>query len=91
MDIHMVKTIRVSEEFHRWLASHKGDDETMSETLRRLTHTSPPAEPIITDEQATEMRDAIETLRESDRNRHSQVAEHFGESGVDHRDDSRCE
>lgn len=84
----MVKTIRVSEEYHRWLASHKGADETMGETLRRLTHTPPPAEPIITDEQATEMRDAIEKLRESDRNRLSRVAERFEESSIDHRDDS---
>ncbi|RRJ32682.1 hypothetical protein [Halocatena pleomorpha] len=73
----MVKTIRVPEEYHRWLASHKRDDETMGETLRRLTHTPPPAEPIISDKQATETRDAIEKLRKSDRNRLTRVAERF--------------
>ena len=80
----MVKTIRVSEEYHQWISSHKRPGETMGETLRRLTHTPPPAEPVITDEQATEMRDAIETLRESDRNRLSRVAENLQGTDIDH-------
>lgn len=80
----MVKTIRVSEEYHQWLSSHKRSDETMGETLRRLTHTPPPAEPVITDDQATEMRDAIETMRENDRNRLARVAESFQETDIDH-------
>jgi negative regulator of replication initiation len=79
----MTKTIRVSEEYHQWLSSHKRADETMGDTLRRLTHTPPPTEPIITDEQATEMRDAIETVRESDRNRLSRVAESLRETTLD--------
>jgi hypothetical protein len=80
----MVKPVRVSENYHRWLSSHKRPDETMGETLRRLTHTPPPTEPVISDDQATEMRDAIETLRESDRNRLSRIAENLRETDIDH-------
>lgn len=76
----MVKTIRVSEDYHTWLSSHKRPDETMGETLRRLTHAPPPAEPVITDEQAEEMQEAIDSLRERDRNRLSQTAETLEES-----------
>lgn len=32
----MVKTIRVTEEFHAWIAAHNPEGETMEETLRRL-------------------------------------------------------
>lgn len=32
----MVKTIRVTEEFHGWIAAHNAGEETMEETLRRL-------------------------------------------------------
>lgn len=80
----MVKTIRVSEDYHQWLSSHKRPDETMGETLRRLTHTPPPAEPVISDDQAAEMQEAIETLRERDRNRLSRVAENLQEPDIDH-------
>jgi negative regulator of replication initiation len=79
-----MKTIRVSEEYHQWLSSHKRPDKTMEETLRRLTHTPPSAEPTITDEQATEMGDAIETLRERDHNRLSRVTENLQGTDIDH-------
>ena len=32
-----VETIRVSEEYHEWLAAHRQDGETIAETLRRMT------------------------------------------------------
>jgi predicted CopG family antitoxin len=79
----MVKTIRVSEDYHTWLSSHKRPDETMGETIRRLTHAPPPAEPILTDDQAEEMQEAISRLRESDRNRRSRVAETLEEADID--------
>lgn len=40
----MVKTIRISEEFHDWLKVHSRDDETVEETLRRLTRGPHPEE-----------------------------------------------
>ena len=40
----MVKTIRVSEEYHEWLSAHKKDDETMEETLRRMTRGPHPSD-----------------------------------------------
>jgi len=33
----MVKTIRISEDYHEWLTAHNEPDETMEETLRRMT------------------------------------------------------
>lgn len=55
----------------------------MGETVRRLTHAPPPAEPVITDEQAAEMEAAIDKLREGDRERLSRVAETFAETDIE--------
>ena len=79
----MVKTIRVSEDYHTWLSSHKRPDETMGETIRRLTHAPPPVEAILTDDQAEDMQETISRLRESDRTRLSRVAESLEEADID--------
>lgn len=67
----MVKTIRVSEEYHEWLTAHKRDDETMEETLRRMTRGPHPNDVagLLTEEDAEEAKEAVDHLREHDRDR----------------------
>lgn len=73
------KTIRVSEEFHRVIAAHKREDETMEETLRRLIGGPDPDDVagILSKESADTMRAAID--RTSDRAKESSrgTAERF--------------
>lgn len=67
----MVKTIRVSEEYHEWLNAHKKDDETMEETLRRMTRGPHPDDVagLLTENEAEDAREAVERLRGRDRDR----------------------
>lgn len=67
----MVKTIRVSEEYHEWLAAHKRDDETMEETLRRMTRGPHPGDVagLLSEADAEEAKEAVERLRNRDRDR----------------------
>lgn len=67
----MVKTIRVSEEYHEWLRAHKQEDETMEETLRRMTRGPHPRDVagLLTEREAEEAREAVERLRGRDRDR----------------------
>lgn len=67
----MVKTIRVSEEYHEWLSAHKEDGETMEETLRRMTRGPHPSDVagLLTEEEAEDAKDAVEHLRGGDRDR----------------------
>lgn len=67
----MVKTIRVSEEYHEWLNAHKRDDETMEETLRRMTRGPHPDDVagLLSEEEADEAKEAVERLRGRDRDR----------------------
>lgn len=67
----MVKTIRVSEEYHEWLNAHKKDDETMEETLRRMTRGPHPDDVagLLTEEEAEDAKEAVERLRGRDRDR----------------------
>ena len=65
----MVKTIRVSEEFHELVAAHKRDEETIEETFRRMVGGPSPEmqEWALTEgdvETAAELRAAIEHGRE---------------------------
>ena len=62
----MVKTIRVSEVYHDWLKAHSREDETMEETLRRLTRGPHPKEVVgaLSPEQADEVEAAIDELNE---------------------------
>jgi predicted CopG family antitoxin len=77
----MTKTIRVSENVHEVVKAHNRDDETMEETLRRLTGGPSPealAEIIGSDgETATEMRKAIERNRERGRERRAELRDRF--------------
>jgi len=67
----MVKTIRVSEEFHEWLTAHKEDDETMEETLRRMTRGPHPDDVagLLTEEEADAAKEAVADLRGRGRDR----------------------
>lgn len=67
----MVKTIRVSEEYHAWLHAHKEDDETMEETLRRMTRGPHPSDVagLLSEAEADDAKAAVERLRGSDRDR----------------------
>jgi len=75
----MTKTIRVSDEYHRWVKAHKEDDETMEEALRRLTRGSHPADVggLLTEDKAEEAKDAVERLRAGDADRLSRARETF--------------
>ena len=65
----MVKTIRVSEEYHEWLSAHKKSDETMEETLRRMTRGPHPSDVagLLSAEEAETAKEAVNRLRGRDR------------------------
>jgi hypothetical protein len=67
----MVKTIRVSEEYHEWLSAHKRADETMEETLRRMTRGPNPDDVagLLTTEEANRAKAAVDDLRGGDGDR----------------------
>jgi len=67
----MVKTIRVSEEYHAWLSAHKREDETMEETLRRMTRGPHPDDVagLLTEDEAETAKRAVKRLRTRDRDR----------------------
>ena len=62
----MSKSIRLSEEAYERLAAHKHDDETFSEVVLRLAGERSLLEiaGILDDEEAAEVRDAVEKRRE---------------------------
>ncbi|OLZ41216.1 hypothetical protein A6E15_09550 [Natrinema saccharevitans] len=64
----MSKSVRVSEEFHEFVAAHKRDDETMEETLRRLIGGPHPKDVagILSSETAEGMRERLAEKRERD-------------------------
>ncbi|OYR49678.1 hypothetical protein DJ73_17385 [Halorubrum sp. Ea1] len=67
----MVKTIRVSEEYHEWLTAHNKGDETMEETLRRMTRGPHPGDVagLLTEGEAEAAKEAVQKLRGRDRDR----------------------
>ena len=67
----MVKTIRVSEEYHEWLHAHKRSDETMEEALRRMTRGPNPDDVagLLTKDEAEAAKAAVNDLRGRDHNR----------------------
>lgn len=77
----MVKTIRVSDEFHEVLKAHSREGETMEETLRRVMGGPDPA--VLADVVGTEgetadaAREAIERRRSRGRERRQEVRERF--------------
>ncbi|WP_123538368.1 hypothetical protein [Halosimplex salinum] len=80
----MVKTIRVSEEYHEWLTAHKDEGETMEEALRRMTRGPSPDDVagLLTDAEAETAKAAVEDLRGRDEDRLSAAKEAFeGDDG----------
>ncbi|MFB6157461.1 MAG: hypothetical protein ABEJ34_06440 [Haloferacaceae archaeon] len=77
----MVKTIRVSEEYHEWLRAHKREDETMEETLRRMTRGPNPEDVagLLTEDEADRAKAAVDDLRTRDRGRFDAAREAFGD------------
>jgi predicted CopG family antitoxin len=75
----MVKTIRVSEEYHEWLLAHKADDETVEEALRRMTRGPNPEDVagLLSEKEAEEAKDAVRGLRGRDRDRLDDAREAF--------------
>ncbi|QGA83851.1 hypothetical protein [Halomicrobium sp. LC1Hm] len=77
----MSKMIRVPDEFHAWVKAHNRDDETMFETLRRLTREPEPEAlaGILSSEQVDEARAAAERFGGRDEDRLERAREAFDE------------
>jgi len=60
----VAETIRVSEEYHEWLLAHKRDDETVEETLRRMTHGPNPEDVtgVLAEDEAETAKQAVDSL-----------------------------
>ena len=80
-NIRMVKTIRVSEEYHRWLKANKEDDETMEETLRRLTRGPDPGfvAGLLSAEEASEMKEVVKDSMDGDTDRKQRARDAFAD------------
>jgi len=79
----MVKTIRVSKEYHEWLSGHKRADETMEETLRRMTRGPDPSDVagLLSETEAEEAKAAVQRLRDGDRDRFNAARDAFDGDG----------
>lgn len=76
----MSKSIRLSEEAYERLTAHKRDDETFSEVVLRLAGERSLLEiaGILDDEEAAEVRDAVEKRRERRRSGLEETADEIG-------------
>lgn len=81
----MVKTIRVSEEYHEWLNAHKEDGETMEETLRRMTRGPHPSDVagLLSEDDADDAKVAVDRLRGGDRDRLEAARSAFDRDGAE--------
>ena len=79
----MVKTIRISEEYHEWLSGHKRPVETMEETLRRMTRGPDPSAVAgrLSETEAEEAKAAVQRLGVGDRDRFDAAREAFDGDG----------
>jgi predicted CopG family antitoxin len=77
----MVKTIRISEEYHEWLSAHKREGETMEETLRRMTRGPHPDDVagLLSPAEADEAKEAVEGMRDRDTDRFDAASDAFNE------------
>ncbi|MDS0475747.1 hypothetical protein [Natrinema sp. 1APR25-10V2] len=80
----MVKTIRVSEEYLEWLTAHKKSDETMEETLCRMTRGPHPSDVagLLTEEETEDAKEAVNRLRGGDRDRLDTARSAFESEGA---------
>lgn len=81
----MVKTIRVSEEYHEWLNAHNEDGETMEETLRRMTRGPHPSDVagLLSEDEADAAKEAVDRLRGGDRDRLDAARSAFDREGTE--------
>lgn len=81
----MVKTIRVSEEYHEWLSAHKRTDETMEEALRRMTRGPNPADVggLLSESEAEDAKAAVNDLSGRDSDRFDAARNAFDEEDSD--------
>lgn len=79
--MHMSKSIRLSEEAYERLASHKRPDETFSDVVLRLAGERSLLElaGILSDEEATALREAVAERRERRSTGLEKVADHLEE------------
>lgn len=72
----MTKTVRLSDEYHSWIKSHKREGETMEETIRRLTGGPNPEDVagILSPDEAESMKEAVKGRRDGDRKRRAREA-----------------
>lgn len=75
----MPKMIRVPDDYHSWVKAHNRDDETMFETLRRLTREPDPEElvGILSSDEAQDAKEAARRYRERNSERWEQAREAF--------------
>jgi len=75
----MSKSVRISEEFHEFVTSHKREDETMEETLRRLVGGPEPEDVagILSSKTAETMRTRLDAKRETDAEEKRELRERF--------------
>ena len=75
----MSKSVRISEEFHEFIAAHNRDDETMEETLRRLVGGPDPEDVagILSSETATAMRERLDEKGTNDVETKRELRERF--------------
>lgn len=75
----MSKSVRISEEFHEFIAAHNDEGETMEETLRRLVGGPHPEDVagILSPETAERMRKRIEEKRTADAEAKRDLRERF--------------
>lgn len=80
--MHMSKSIRLSEDAYERLAAHKRDDETFSDVVLRLAGERSLLEiaGILDDDEASELRAAIETRREQRSDDLERVADNLEET-----------
>ena len=75
----MTKTVKLSEEYHSWVKSHKLEGETMEETLRRLTGGPHPEDVagVLSPLEAESLKEAVKRQRDSDDDRKRRARETF--------------
>jgi len=80
--MHMSKSIRLSEEAYDRLAAHKREDETFSDVVMRLAGERSLLElaGLLSDEEADELRSAVEERRERRRGELDGVADELREA-----------
>jgi hypothetical protein len=81
----MVKTIRVSEEYYAWLRAQNREDETMEETLRRMTRGPNPEDVagLLAEDEVEGAKEAVKDLRNRDGSRFEAARETFEGEGAD--------